>query len=185
MVDYLDRRKTDQDIGCMQMRQLGKGHSVMFFALGEVDRHIHNRIPRPVVSDGCIWAIDVLRWAMHKTCEDICHHLPHWAQQGLNHNKHFAAYNKYKSTKDLKVLKNVWLQCESHTLEEMYLITPGNTSPEMYSVPFIRERIEQLGVTKLVDVRMTEEQEHEADHEVEQEHQVDQWDEGGEEELQG
>jgi hypothetical protein len=67
----------------------------------------------------------------------------------------------------------------------MYLITPGDTSPEMYSVPSIRERIERLGVTKLVDVRMMEEQEREVDHEVEQEHQVDQWDEGGEEELQG
>jgi hypothetical protein len=185
MVDYLDRRKTDQDIGCMQMCQLGKGHLVMFFAPGEVDRRIRNCIPRPVVSDGRIQVIDVLRWAMHETCEDIRRHLPHWAQQGLDHNKRFAAYNKYKSTKDLKVLKNVWLQRKSHTLEEMYLITPGDTSPEMYSVPSIRERIERLGVTKLVDVRMMEEQECKVDHEVEQKRQVDQWDEGGEEELQG
>jgi len=157
----------------------------MFFAPGEVNRRIHNHIPRLVVSDGRIRVIDVLRWAMHETCEDICHHLPHWAQQGLDHNKRFAAYNKYKSTKDLKVLRNVWPQRESRTLEEMYLITPGDTSPEMYSVQSIRERIERLGVTKLVDVRMMEEQEREVDHEVEQEHQVDQWDEGGEEELQG
>jgi len=53
------------------------------------------------------------------------------------------------------------------------VVTPGDTtSPEMYSVPSIRERIERLGVTKLVDVRMTEEQEREVDHEVEQERQV-------------
>ncbi|KAH9981617.1 hypothetical protein BJV77DRAFT_1146252 [Russula vinacea] len=42
--------------GCMRMRQLGKGHSVMFFAPGEVDRSIRNRIqvewPLMVVS-GC------------------------------------------------------------------------------------------------------------------------------------
>jgi hypothetical protein len=117
------------------MRQLGKGHSVMFFAPGEVDRRIRNRIPRPVAFDGRIRAIDVLRWAMHETCEDIRHHLPHWGQQGLDHNKRFAAYNKYKSTEDLEVLKNAWLQRESRTLEEMYLVTPGDTSPEMYSVP--------------------------------------------------
>jgi hypothetical protein len=56
----------------------------------------------------------------------------------------------------------------------MYLATPGDTtSPEMCSVPSIRERIERLGVTKLVDVRMTEEQEREVDHEVEQERQVE------------
>jgi hypothetical protein len=158
----------------MRMRQLGKGHSVMFFAPGEVDRRIRNRIPRRVASDGRIQVIDVLRWAMRETCEDIRHHLPYWAQQGLDHHKRYAAYTEHKSTGDLEVLKNAWLQRESRTLEEMYLVTQGDTtSPEMYSVPSIRERIEQLGVTKLVDVRMTEEQEREVDHEVEQERQVE------------
>jgi hypothetical protein len=56
----------------------------------------------------------------------------------------------------------------------MYSATTGDTtSPEMYSVSSIRERIELLGVTTLVDVRMAEEQEREVDHEVEQERQVE------------
>ena len=158
----------------MRMRQLGKGHSVMFFAPGEVDRRIRSLRTSGMASGARIRVLDVLRWAMHETCEDIRHHLPHWAQQGLDHNKRFAAYKKYKSTEDLEVLKNAWLQRESRTLEEMYLVSPGDTtSPEMYNVSSIRERIEQLGVTKLVDVRMTEEQEREVDHEVEQERQVE------------
>jgi len=37
----------------------------------------------------------------------------------------------------------------------------------------VEERLERLGVTKLVDVRMTEEQSARFDHEVEQEHQVE------------
>ena len=157
----------------MRMRQLGKDHSVMFFAPGEVDRRIRSLFPGGMASDAHIRVRDVLRWAMHETCEDIRHHLPHWAQQGIDHNKRFSAYKKYKSTQDLKVLKSAWLQPESRTLEEMYSVTPGDTtSPEMYSVPSIKERIERLGVTKLVDVRMTEEQEREVDHEVEQERQV-------------
>jgi len=159
------------------MRQLGKGHSVMFFAPGEVDRRIRSLRSSGMASEAHIRVLDVLRWAMHETCEDIRHHLPHWAQQGLDHNKRFAAYKEYKSTKDLedlKDLKDAWLQRESRTLEEMYMVTPGDTtSPEMYSVPSIRERVERLGVTKLVDVRMAEEQEREVDHEVEQERQVE------------
>jgi hypothetical protein len=158
----------------MRMRQLGKGHSVMFFAPGEVDRRIRSLRPSGMASVSRIRVQDVLRWAMHETCEDIRRHLPHWAQQGLDHNKRFAAYKKYKSTEDLEVLQSSWLQPESRTLEEMYLVTPGDTtSPEMCSVPSIRERIERLGVTKLVDVRMTEEQEREVNHEVEQERQVE------------
>jgi hypothetical protein len=146
----------------------------MFFAPGEVDRRIRSHRPIGMAYGARIRAQDVLRWAMHETCEDIRHHLPHWAQQGLDHNKRFAAYKKYKSTEDLEVLKNAWLQRESRTLEEMYLVTPGDTmSPEMYSVPSIRERIERLGVTKLVDVRMTEEQEREVDHEIERERHIE------------
>ena len=154
----------------MRMRQLGKGHSVMFFAPGEVDRRIRS-LRLGMASEAHIRVLDVLRWAMHETCEDIRRHLPHWAQQGLDHKNRFAAYN---SPENLQVLKSSWLQPESRTLEEMYGATLGNTmSPEMYSVQSIRERIELLGVTKLVDVRMTEEQEREVDHEVEQERQVE------------
>jgi hypothetical protein len=155
------------------MRQLGKGHSVMFFAPGEVDRHIRSLHPSEMTSGGRIRALDVLRWAMHETCEDIRHHLPHWAQQGFDHHKRFAAIKEHRSTEDMEVLKNAWLQRESRTLEEMYNVTPDDTmSPEMYSIPSLRERIERLGMTKVADVRMAEEQEREVDHEVEQERQI-------------
>jgi hypothetical protein len=156
------------------MRQLGKGHSVMFFAPGEVDRRIRNRIPRRVAFDGRIQVIDVLRWAMQETCEDIRHHLPYWALQGVDHHKRYAAYTEHKSTEDLEVLKNAWLQRESRTLEEMYWVTPGVAmSSEMNGIPSLNERIKQLGVTRLVDVRIAEEQEREVDHEKEQEHHIE------------
>ncbi len=156
------------------MRQLGKGHSVMFFAPGEVDRRIRSRIPRRVASDGRIQVMDVLRWAMQETCEDIRHHLPHWAQQGLDHHKRYTAYTEHKLTGDLNILKNAWLQRESRTLEEMYWVMPSvATSPEMNSIPSLTERIKQLGVTQLVDVRIAEEQEREMDHEKEQERHIE------------
>jgi hypothetical protein len=174
IISASEGRNADQDVGCMRMRQLGKGHSVMFFAPGEVDRCIRSLLPRTTASGGRIQVIDVLRWAMQETCEDIRQRLPYWAQQGLDHHKRSAADKEYTSTGNSEVLRNAWLQPESRTLEEMYWVTPGAAmSAEMYDIPSLRERIERLGVTRLVDVRMAEEQEREADHEIEQEHHVE------------
>ena len=155
------------------MRQLGKGQSVIFFAPGEVDRRIRGLIPRDQESENKVRVIDILRWVMHETCWDILHHLPHWAQQGVDHHRRFSAYNQYNSTEDLEVLKNSWLQRESRTLEEMY--EPASEapvavlSPEINDIPALRKRLERLGVTHLIDVRMAEEQEREVNHEVERE----------------
>ncbi|KAH9059214.1 hypothetical protein EDB87DRAFT_1684972 [Lactarius vividus] len=187
--------------GCMRMRQLGKGQSVMFFAPGEVDRRIRSLIPRgqepdfkrePLFklllgsvglgprdqeSEYGVHVIDILRWAMHETCWDIRHHLPHWAQQGVDHHRRFSAYKRYDSTGDLGVLRNSWLQRESRTLEEMYEPAPNSQvaglSSDINSIPSLRERLERLGVTQLTDVRMAEEQEREANHEVERECHVE------------
>ncbi|KAF8260954.1 hypothetical protein EI94DRAFT_1811014 [Lactarius quietus] len=150
--------------GCMRMRQLGKGQSVMFFAPGEVDRRIRGLIPKGQESENGIRVIDILRWAMHETCSDILHHLPHWAQQGVDHHRRFSAYKQYKSGY-LGLLKNSWLQRESRTLEEMY--EPASDaqatrlSPEINGIPSLRDRLELLGLTQLIDVRMAEEQERE------------------------
>ena len=163
------------------MRQLGKGHSVIFFAPGEVDRRIRNLLPNGIASQDRIRVVDVLRWAMHETCEDLRHHLPFWAQQGLDHNKRFAAYEDYSATGNLEVLRNAWLQRESRTLEDMYSVAPhAGMKAEIDSVASLCDRVERLGITNLVDMRMAEEQEQEqeeeqereANHEVEWERQV-------------
>ncbi|KAF8260775.1 hypothetical protein EI94DRAFT_1747586 [Lactarius quietus] len=162
--------------GCMRMRQLGKGQSVMFFAPGEVDRRIRDLIPTGQTSEDCIHVIDILRWAMHETCEDITHNLPHWAQQGLDHSKRFSADKEYRSSGDLAILKGAWLQPESRTLEEMYdpgKKVEGTGFREINEVSSLRERLELLGVTQLTDVRMAEEQEREVNHEIEREPQVE------------
>ncbi|KAI9431719.1 hypothetical protein H4582DRAFT_2084583 [Lactarius indigo] len=163
--------------GCMRMRQLGKGQSVMFFAPGEVDRRIRGLIPRGQESENGVRVTDILRWAMHETCWDIGHHLPHWAQQGADHHRRFSAYKQYDSSGDLGILRDSWLQRESRTLEELYEPTPEvqvtGLSPEINGIPFLRERLEHLGVTRLTDVRMAEEQEREVNHEAERERHVE------------
>ncbi|KAF8260777.1 hypothetical protein EI94DRAFT_1747592, partial [Lactarius quietus] len=159
--------------GCMRMRQLGKGQSVMFFAPGEVDRRIRGLIPTGRKSEDRIHVIDILRWAMHETCEDISCNLPHWAEQGLNHSRRISA--------DVAILKSAWLRPESRTLKEMYdpvsnLVSEAKGAElyrEINNVPSLRERLELLGITQLTDVSMAEEQEREVDHEIEQERQVE------------
>jgi len=156
----------------MRMRQLGKGHSVMFFAPGEVDSRIRSLIPGGTAPGNRIRVLDILRWAMHETCQDIRHNLPHWAQQGLDYQKRLVAYETHRSKK-WEVLRDAWLQPESQTLEEMYTPTRGTRDLEIDSEPSLRERMERLGVTKLVDVKMAEEQEREVNHELELERQVE------------
>jgi len=153
------------------MRQLGSGHSVMFFAPTEVDHRIRSLIPSGMASGGRIRVLDVVRWAIHETCEDIGHCLQYWAQQGLDHCKRSTAYEEYRTTGNSEVLRSTWLQPESQTLEEMYWNTPvAKMSYEINSIPALCERMKWLGCSKLVNVRMAEEQEREVNHEVQPEY---------------
>jgi hypothetical protein len=151
----------------------------MFFAPGEVDRRIRNLIPNELSPRDRIRVADVLRWAMHETCEDIRHHLPFWAQQGLDHRRRFAAFENYSATGNLEVLQNAWQQRESRTLEEMYSLPAhvAGMNQEISSVTSLSERMELLGITKRVDVKVAEEQEQEhereVNHEIERERQVE------------
>jgi hypothetical protein len=166
-ISHLRRKETNDDEGCMRMRRLGKGHSVKFFAPREVDSHIRRLMTDGMASGGRIGALDVIRWAIHQTCEDIGLHLPYWACQGLDHHKRFAAYEEYKSSGNLEILQTAWLQPDAQTLEEMYWIRgAANICADINSIPSLSERVKQLGVTKLVSVRMAEEQEREVTHEV-------------------
>ncbi|KAF8270965.1 hypothetical protein EI94DRAFT_1698461 [Lactarius quietus] len=144
---------------------------------GEVDRRIRGFIPQGQESENGVHAIDILRWAMHETCRDISHHLSHWAEQGVDHHRRSSAYKQYCLTGDLGALRNSWLQHESKTLEKMYepVSSPQGTvfSREINGIPALRERLEQLGVTRLIDVRMAEEQEREVQHEVELERHLE------------
>ena len=144
----------------------------MFFAPGGVDRRIRSLIPGQMISGYRIGVLDVIRWAIHETCEDIYRYLPHWSQQGLDHHKRSLAYGVNRPIGGLEGLRTAWLQSESQTLEEMYWIAPGTkVNPEINSLPFLSERIKGLGINlddmELAHVRMAEEQEREVNQEVE------------------
>ncbi|KIM46712.1 hypothetical protein M413DRAFT_23079 [Hebeloma cylindrosporum] len=160
--------------GCMRMRKLGYGQSVMFCAPPEVDRRI--REIESIHSSSPVKVIDVLSWVMSNTCSDIEHHIPHWVQQGVDfHKRHAGDASFSASESDVKLLKDAWLQPAARSLNEMYGLTAqsATSSNLVNDIPAMHERLRKLGVTAVRDARMEEEQEREVSHEVEQELQLE------------
>jgi hypothetical protein len=162
----------------MRMRKLGHGQSVMFFAPLEVDRGIRESAGK-TTSDQ-VSVLDILRWAMLETCKDIEHHVPHWAQQGVDYDSRQRAWKEFSSSPHSSVegIKSSWLRPEARTMEAMYgLPSPADAgSPSHYAafdIPEIRDRCQMFGALSLSDTRMEEEQEREVHHEVERERQVE------------
>ncbi|KAH7333001.1 hypothetical protein B0J17DRAFT_579243 [Rhizoctonia solani] len=165
--------------GCMRMRKLGHGQSVMFAAPPEIDTQIRNASPNPISSDAAVDALDVLRWSMLETCKDLQHHVHHWARQGIEFDRRQDAEEGYMKTRDIAMLKRGWTTPESRPLEEMYgVLSPmvscskTNSTQCAFEVLEMRKRLNNLGVEQLEDPSMDEEQEREVQHEVEQEQQI-------------
>ncbi|KAF8824093.1 hypothetical protein HHX47_DHR9000559 [Lentinula edodes] len=166
---------------CMRLRQLGHGQSVLFFAPLEIARTIRADADK---SDGdTIEVIDILRWAMLRTCEDIEHHIPHWVQQGVDFHERNLAWTAAKesgSTPDLAELSSAWLRPEARTLEQLYLPhsaqtaqTSSSTVAKAHEIPEIQARLDLLGIMNVGDASVDEEQEREVAQEVEQERQLE------------
>ncbi|CUA68377.1 NADH-ubiquinone oxidoreductase chain 5 [Rhizoctonia solani] len=162
--------------GCMRMRKLGNGQSVVFAAPPEVDNQVRSAAPKPIDPEASIDALDVLRWAMLKTCDDLQRHVSQWAQQGIEFGQRIQAESRYERDFDIAILQKGWSTRESRTLEEMYGVispekmdTTTNITRSAANIPELRERLEDLGIKQLEDPGMDEEQEREVDHEVERE----------------
>uniref|UniRef100_A0A0W0G780 ubiquitinyl hydrolase 1 n=1 Tax=Moniliophthora roreri TaxID=221103 RepID=A0A0W0G780_MONRR len=133
--------------GCMRMRKLGFGQSVIFFAPDEIDRSIrksrpaqsqHNGGTRAVPFSKPVHTEDILRWAIYETCRDIMRHLPHWAEQGWDYLRRRKAWDDFASecditktgqdevmTPDIDILRKFWVRDEARTLEKMYGVITG------------------------------------------------------------
>ncbi|KAF8729261.1 hypothetical protein RHS02_07818, partial [Rhizoctonia solani] len=165
--------------GCMRMRKLGHGQSVIFAAPPEIDTQIRNASPDIIQSSSKIDALDVLRWAMLETCKDLQHHVSHWAQQGIEYDRRHQAEQQYERSRNISVLQKGWTTPESRPLEEMYgvlspeaLRTKTTFTRRAFDVPELRRGLDHLGVKKLDDPSMDEEQEREVNHEVEREQET-------------
>ncbi|KAF8122530.1 hypothetical protein EV363DRAFT_1554095 [Boletus edulis] len=160
--------------GCMRMRKLGHGHSVMFFAPHEVDQRIRGLAAKKDQSIR-IATSDILHWAIHETWSDIQRQAPLWAQKGMAHQSRYEAWSRFCQQKaSPEELANVWVQPELKSLADMYLPCHSPETASFAKFPRqIHERCEALGVLSLRDVRMDEEQEREVFREIEREREVD------------
>ncbi|KAI6112362.1 hypothetical protein EV401DRAFT_2105300, partial [Pisolithus croceorrhizus] len=157
--------------GCMRMRKLGCGHSVMFFGPLDVDRNIRNAARKS--DEDMIHPSDILLWAMGETCTEIQNSAPYWAQQGREHTLRYSAWSRFCSGEiTSQGLSKTWCQPDAKTLEELYAPSTPKDHP-LLSVPEIDQRCRELGVSSLLDLNMGEEQEREIIHEIERERQVE------------
>ncbi|KAG1812365.1 hypothetical protein EV424DRAFT_1491608 [Suillus variegatus] len=158
--------------GCMRMRKLGNGHSVMFFAPMEVDRSIRSATQK--ADTDRVDVADILHWAMLETCLDIEIRAFHWVHQGSDFNARRSAWAQFSRapTTSISTLKTAWLQPEERSLEDMY--APRNPSHWVSHIwdADIRSKCEELGVLTGPERSMDEEQEREVVHEVEREREV-------------
>ena len=155
--------------GCMRMRKLGSGHSVMFFAPLDVDRNIRTTATKS--ESDTIHTIDILQWAMAETCAEIEGRAPLWAQQGMDHALRYASWSNLRE-RGINELAGAWRRPDAKTLQELYL--PENRRDlNTITIPSIRQRCLELGVLSVLDQNLDEEQEREVVHEVERERQVE------------
>ncbi|KAK0208018.1 hypothetical protein DFS33DRAFT_1300737 [Desarmillaria ectypa] len=158
--------------GAMRMRQLGQGQSVMFFAPREIDSKIRKAAQKS--ESAKVEAVDILRWSILETCDEITHRIPQWAQQGYDYRRRKEAWEAYISSDKSPAVLDPWLQPEGRSLQELYGLPDGPApGSAIWQVGDIRERCEMLGVSVVSETNMDEEQEREVSHEIERERQVE------------
>ncbi|KAG2078006.1 hypothetical protein BDR04DRAFT_1087703 [Suillus decipiens] len=159
--------------GCMCMRKLGHGHSVMFFAPPEIDRSI--RAVNNKQADEEIHVSDILVWAMTETCSDIQHRASQWLQHGVDYQSRHSAWSSFLSGNITPTeLAHSWLQPEAKHLEELYAPALADTpTPQTLLNEDLLKRCSSLGLGISPDGHLDEEQEREVVHEIERESEVE------------
>ena len=176
---------------CMRMRQLGDGHTIMYFAPPEVDRKISDiakeRSSGSLTRTSSIKAIDVVEWVIGETCRAITHSAPLWASQGLSYYNRQKAWLEYWNEGSGKHMNGSHLlqtlrEPESQTLDELYayhrrssstFLPPAKGDATEKHHLEIQKKCEYFGVKSLHGVRMQEEQEREVAQETEQERSIE------------
>ncbi|KAI9459074.1 hypothetical protein HD554DRAFT_1685585 [Boletus coccyginus] len=161
--------------GCMRMRKLGRGHSVMFFAPPEVDQSIRAVAGKKDLNTRVTTA-DVLCWAINETWTDMQQRAPYWAQQGMNHKSRYAAWSRFCNNElTPELLSDAWLQPELKSLSNLYAPRESRNAQNDLSAldPGIRRRCEDLGIRSFPGARVEEELEREVQREREREREVE------------
>ncbi|KAF8555664.1 hypothetical protein OG21DRAFT_1496140 [Imleria badia] len=161
--------------GCMRMRKLGRGHSVMFFAPPEVDWNIR-AVAGKTDPNSQVNTVDILCWAIQETWNDIQERAPYWAQQGMSHRSRYNAWSRFcNNNLTSEQLSDAWLQPELKLLTDLYAPREyKNAQSDLSALDSdIRRRCKDLGVLSLHTAQMEEEQEREVNRQREREREME------------
>ncbi|KZV68204.1 hypothetical protein PENSPDRAFT_754324 [Peniophora sp. CONT] len=162
--------------GAMRMRKLGYGQSVLILAPGEIDRRI--RRVAQLDTNAVVEVRHALQWTMLETCADIAQHIPHWAEQGVDHERRRQGLAMYTEGSNVGVIRDSWLQPEARTLDQMYGVTvSAHETHELWdnvqTHDTLMAHLATMNVKSTGSARLSEEQEREVVLEVERERQVE------------
>lgn len=164
---------------CMRMRKLAATQSVVFIAPPEVDQSIRavNKAPSEEIGN-----FHVLRWAMHQSCLVLKHQHALCTTKGLQHSRRRIAAAHHVddtgSVMDSETYLKTIRERESRTVSEMYGLTQSH-GKELPFEPSQKELDDEIMANQLIewqridtadakDSGVSEEQEREVLHEVEE-----------------
>lgn len=190
----ITRDKTVQ--ACMRMRQLGRGHSIAFWASFEADLRIRETCQ--LSPQDAITSENVVDFICSNSAKFEKENTVHWAAAGYNYTKKLAAHKLYENKIDsMPKLYEKCVDNEYLTLDEMYgdketallteiskhkfatLIKQNETQKniknfiEKINDDIAKKLDKQAGDVKRFVHSLDEEQEKELEHEIEEERQVE------------
>lgn len=163
--------------GCMRMRQLGKGQSVVFLIPQEILSQIYG-----LTSKECgdpIEVEDVILWCIHQTWTDLKRNMALWAVQGHRSIMNQESYNGQKTTTEQA---KDFLENEAESLETRY--RPGLQGNKLSTrimewdmknpaIKKIIQRCQDFGAINMNSADLEEEQQRELAPEKEEQRQIE------------
>ncbi|KIW72721.1 hypothetical protein PV04_00897 [Phialophora macrospora] len=168
---------------CMRMRKLTFSQSVRWFACPEVDASIRALMKDPSTE---IDSSHVVRWALDNSCEATKNQRLMWALKGITHSRRRLAFARHASSDGSVTDSDTYIDTiqerESRPVSEMYSVDdrhqkelPFTPTIEERADPIFKQLLEEWDRADVADVKqrgITEEQERELLHEVEEQREV-------------
>lgn len=167
---------------CMRMRKLAVSQSVTFFAPPEVDNSIRALLRNTTET---IDSSHVIRWCISQSCRTLRSQRPLWALKGLSHSRRRLAFSRYVNEGEIlasDAYLNTIRERESRPVKEMYTVDRHSSKELPFELSIDEKKDDiiaqiladwnQTEARDLQDCAVSEEQEREILHEVEEEREV-------------
>ncbi|EXJ76456.1 uncharacterized protein A1O5_00964 [Cladophialophora psammophila CBS 110553] len=168
---------------CMRMRKLAVSQRVRFYAPPEVDQAIRSITNDP---SGNLDSLHVVRWAINESCLALKKQDPQYITRGLLHSRRRLAADRHISSDGKITNPEQYLDTirerECRPVSELYCASGGHGAELPFEPTFkesqdsviqcLRADLERIKMVEFEDSGITQEQEREILHEVEEEREV-------------